>query len=360
MPTPRVPPLVLPMWAGTPPGVTAPEAVTPFADPALAAAEQQWVTAAHDRTLHWWLTWWPLAVAVLLGGRAAYRAFLDATETPPPTADLATAGVGAAWRTRDPRRIHRVVPWPGAVPPPRRRLDRDPVVWVPDRVLVPVGAGAAETPVPGRVVPPRAPAGTAERPPGTRQPAETAVGPLPAPRHPTWAPHEDEHGRRAARDWAAESAAIRMREWADGMRDDVRARVVMAVRLRMTPAQLAADLAARWGHTHADVARIAATELTSAAAAAFLMRRPAGSWVWVPPIGDGKVCDQCKTRLERHWFQTLPVAPAHPTGVEWYEWLWPAKPWQAPDGRRVPAIPQHPWCRHRLEGGVVLNPTTRR
>ena len=346
MARPVTPPLVLPMWAGAPPGVTAPEAVTPFAHPVLADAEQQWIATAHDRTLHWWLSWWPLAVALLLGGRQAYQAFLQATETPPPLADVARAALRAA-TTAPPSRPRRVVPWPGAVPPTRRRTDRDPALWTPDATARVLPETEPVRPEAGRVTPPHG---------GPRVPLTVvpAIGPPPlgsaqrALRRPL--SHRD---RQAAWDLTAETAALRIVEWADGMRDDVRLRVVMAVRLRMTPAQLASDLEQRWGHTHANIARIAVTELTSAYVGAQLMRRPVGSWVWIPPIGDGKVCAWCKARLERHWFQTLPVAPTHPTGVEWGEWLWPAKSWQTPDGRRVPALPAHPWCRHTFEGGVI-------
>lgn len=154
--------------------------------------------------------------------------------------------------------------------------------------------------------------------------------------------------RRRAEWLARQSAGAKMREWADGLRDDVRWQVVDAVRRGTTAADLATTLADRWRIHGVDFLRIAATELASAYHDGLLASLPAGSRVYVPPVGDVKVCAACQRLLEGRTFRVSPHPLAHPTAQEGRTMLWPGKS----NAGRAPAdwwpcLPAHCWCRHR-------------
>ena len=152
-------------------------------------------------------------------------------------------------------------------------------------------------------------------------------------------------------EWLArQSAASKMREWADGMRQDVRWQVVQAIREGATTETLRQRLETRWERYGQNFALIAQTELALAYNGGYLLSLPEHSYVYVPPIGDGRVCQKCKTLLEGRVFEVLHEAPEHPAKLDWETKIWPGKPGKRPDtGQDVPTVPMHPGCRHRAQ-----------
>lgn len=150
-----------------------------------------------------------------------------------------------------------------------------------------------------------------------------------------------------ARWFARTSSVLKMREWASGMREDVRFQTVEALREGLGAKQLAARLEARWDHYGQDFGMIAVTELNFAFNAGMLLTLPAGSYVTVPPINDDRVCGHCKELLENKIFEVLHAAPENPTRMELETCVWPGK---SNYGRKVkdyvPCVPLHPNCRH--------------
>jgi hypothetical protein len=159
----------------------------------------------------------------------------------------------------------------------------------------------------------------------------------------------DEQERAA---WLAEIVAgAKMREWADGLKDDVRWQVGRAVKEGWTAKDLATGLADRWRIAGVNWQRIAVTELSEAYHAGLLNAVVPGQWGYVHPIGDAKVCAACKKLLEHHVFRLYPHAPAKPTRADWQGALWPGKGF-INLGRKqkdwVAAVPLHVQCRHLL------------
>jgi len=148
-------------------------------------------------------------------------------------------------------------------------------------------------------------------------------------------------------EWIArQSAASKMREWAGGMREDVRWQVVQAIRESITANELAERLEQRWAHYGQHFQTIAATEMSMAYNDATLTML-AGKHVVVPVIGDGKVCSACKHLLEGKVFYVSPVKIENPTKQQREQYLWPGK---SNVGRKredwIPCLPLHPKCRH--------------
>lgn len=149
--------------------------------------------------------------------------------------------------------------------------------------------------------------------------------------------------------YARTSAALKMREWADGMRDDVRWQVVRAIQEGVSPDVLAQRLEARWEHYGQNFQMIAVTELNDAFNSGYLLSLPEGSYVTVPPINDDRVCPACKELLEGKVFEVLHHPPVHLTRQVLETALWPGK---SNIGRKredwVPCVGLHPNCRHRV------------
>lgn len=171
-------------------------------------------------------------------------------------------------------------------------------------------------------------------------------------------PHlTDAQRERAA--WMAEiTAAAKMREWVDGLKDDVRWQVVRAVKAQWTPIQLAEELSKRWGKAGADWNRIAVTELSGAYHDGLLSHVVPGAVGFIARIHDAKVCMPCRRLLENRYFRLYPTTPLHPTQADWEGALWPGKSNVGrPAKEWVPCLPLHPHCRHLL---TVAPPTRKK
>ena len=151
-------------------------------------------------------------------------------------------------------------------------------------------------------------------------------------------------------EWLArQSAGAKMREWASGMREDVRWQVVQAIREGATANNLRQRLENRWANYGQHFALIAQTELALAYNGGYLLSVPEHSYVTIPAIEDARVCEHCRHLLEGKVFEVLHEVPEHPAKLDWETKIWPGKPGKRPDtGEAVPAIPQHPGCRHRV------------
>lgn len=151
---------------------------------------------------------------------------------------------------------------------------------------------------------------------------------------------------KAAEWMARQSAASKMREWADGMREDVRWQTVQAIREGITADALAKRLEERWDHHGQHFQLIAVTEMASAYNDAMLYHL-AGQHVVIPVIGDDKVCKECKKLLEGKVFYVSPTPLDNPTKREREQYLWVGK---SNIGRSAkdyqPCLPLHPRCRH--------------
>ncbi len=159
--------------------------------------------------------------------------------------------------------------------------------------------------------------------------------------------YQDRVFKRSIAAWIArQSAASKMREWAEGMREDVRWQVVQAIRDGITAEELEQRLNQRWDNYGQHFRTIAATELAMAYNDASLVLM-AGKHVVIPPIGDEKVCKECKYWLEGKVFYVSPVPIENPTKQQLEQYLWPGK---SNVGRKqedwVPCLPLHPNCRH--------------
>lgn len=159
---------------------------------------------------------------------------------------------------------------------------------------------------------------------------------------PTQVPAPRKHAEWLAR----QSAASKMKEWAEGMREDVRWQVVQAIRDGASAELLEKRLAEKWKDTGAHLRTIAATELAIAYNDASLVLL-AGKHVVVPPIGDDKVCKSCKRWLEGKVFYVSPNPIDAPNKQQNEQYLWVGK---SNIGRKqadwVPCLPLHPNCRH--------------
>jgi len=156
-------------------------------------------------------------------------------------------------------------------------------------------------------------------------------------------------------EWMArQSAGSKMREWAEGMREDVRWHVVQAIREGWDIEQLADTLSGRWDNYGQHFQTIAVTEMSMAYNNAMLVHL-AGQHVVVPVIGDDKVCNECKHLLEGKVFYVNPTPIENPTKQEANQYMWAGK---SNVGRKKvdwwACTPLHPRCRHilvRYRGG---------
>ena len=286
----------------------------PFPDAALDGEERRAVRQADHRSRLWLLGLWPLLLA-LMASRMSRRTLERVMQDPGPDASEALdVAVQMAWSLGRAR----------AQSPPARP-DHPGVIDPGDRVDLrlpdPLFPGVPRLPPPSRI-PPLSPDGTPQ-------------GPMPR------------SGAAEAEGWARTSAALKMREWAAGMRDDVRWQTAEAVRQGAGADELARRLTERWARHGQDFHLIAVTELADAHASGMLWALDVGSYVTVPPIGDARVCAECRELLESRVFEVLHSAPPHPTRFERETCVWPGK---SNVGREkadwVPCITLHPRCRH--------------
>ncbi|MFX4303000.1 hypothetical protein ACOJUR_12210 [Alicyclobacillus tolerans] len=160
-------------------------------------------------------------------------------------------------------------------------------------------------------------------------------------------------------EWMArQSAASKMREWAEGMREDVRWQVVQAIREGLTPADLANRLEERWDRYGQNFQMIAVTEMSMAYNDAVLDALK-DDYVVIPPMNDDKVCRYCARLLEGKVFWVSPHPIPNATKQENEQYMWVGK---SNVGRKqkdwIPCVPLHPNCRHilvRYRGGNPYN-----
>ncbi len=307
------------------------EARMPFADATLAAVEDQVVQATRHRVRHWALALMPWIAWSLTRQWNPDR--LAAWERKTTLPDTILAPWTTAWQ-------HAWVAGEAQA--------RTPAL----RVIRPVPSGTS--PEPRRDASERhaTPATTAPTASGPKPPQEP---PLPAP-----IPLLPAQQRKEAQWIAEQTAALQMREWADGMQADVRAQVVRAVQERLTVQALEARLADRWRVHGVNFRRIAVTELNAAYTHGMLLALPEYTTVYVAPIGDNRVCRECHRLLEGKYFTVLHAPPIHPTKHDRETCLWPAKTNRGKDRRDWdPCIPCHPFCRHTA-GPVTQSSVGRR
>ncbi|MCL8207212.1 MAG: hypothetical protein K6V97_03940 [Actinomycetia bacterium] len=152
------------------------------------------------------------------------------------------------------------------------------------------------------------------------------------------------------------------RLWIDGWAEAQRAwdhAVLEALRAGADRADLRRVAADLWRRQGVAWRRRIVTELSRAYQTGLLTALPGPAWGYVAPIGDARVCARCHRLLEGRWFRLLPAPPRAPTRTEWLTAFWPGKPaqWQ---GRDVPALPQHPFCRHLIQRIRFQPPPERR
>lgn len=317
-------PLILPGWVDVRDPATVPahgvsEAYIPFAHETLADVEQAQLHATQHHWGMWLLVLWPWV-----------------------------AGSLAVWTPT------KQAQWD-------RRIDQAPVIVQPwqDAVRIVTEAGQEAARAPERqhsgwdVVRLPSPDGA----PGTAPGGESPTVPTP-PRSRGFRPPASHRGRALMPDeqaraaWLAEVVAgAKMREWADGLKDDVRWQVVRAVKEGWAAKALAVVLADRWRIAGVNWQRIAVTELSEAYHAGLLNATQWGQQGYVHPIGDAKVCAACKRLLEYKVFRLYPYAPARPTKADWQGALWPGKGFVnvgKPQKEWVPMVGLHPNCRHLL------------
>ena len=179
-----------------------------------------------------------------------------------------------------------------------------------------------------------------------KQPSKGPSIELPKPPKPVRLVPNKQQTRLQAEWLARQSAASKMREWASGMKEDVRWQVVQAIRDGADASKLEDRLRERWSDYGSRLRTIAATELAIAFNDATLTLL-AGKHVVIPPIGDEKVCKSCAHWLEGRVFYVSPKAIENPTKQELEQYLWPGKSnigRKQPDWK--PALPMHPNCRH--------------
>lgn len=160
-------------------------------------------------------------------------------------------------------------------------------------------------------------------------------------------PPLNEEPHKESVEWAAEqSAGNRMKNWAYGMREDVKWQVLQALREGISADELAKRLEARWDKYGQDFQLIAVTEMNIAYNDACL-NEWSGKHVVIPTIGDDKVCHDCKKLLEGKVFYVSPAIILNPTKLQAHQYLWIGK---SNVGRKKsdwwPCLPLHPRCRH--------------
>ena len=292
----------------------------PFADPALDAAERQALRAADQRSRMWLLGLFPILLAVLasrMSRRSVERMMDDAG---PDAAEPLDVTIQVAWAIGEAR----------AQSPPARPMTPgriEPGARVPLDIPEPMFP-ESPPPTPPIQPPPLAPDGAPEGMP--RFPASVS------PR-----------GAAQAEGWARMSAALKMREWAAGMREDVRWQTADAVRQGVGPEELARRLRERWAQHGQNFHLIAITELADAFSSGMLWSLDVGSYVTVPPIGDARVCPECRELLESRVFEVRHSAPRNPSRFDLETTVWPGKSNVGRDKADwVPCITLHPRCRH--------------
>ena len=302
------------------------EYLHPFEDPELNEAEQDALDEADERSRRWMRDVW-MVIAGLIGtglSVAGLARLLRETSQPPSMEQVARDIVRRAFEAGGKAAQRPAV----RAEEPAKPGERAKIVLIP--------------PFPKEQEPP----GKPPAPPGGRPPGEPPREPPRGGGEERWRPPRGYVRAQAA--WYARIAATeKMREWANGMRDDVRWQTVQAIREGVGADELARRLSQRWAHHGQNFHMIAVTELGDAYASGMLLAMPDHGYVTVLPIGDARVCDDCKELLESKVFEVLHQAPRNPSRLTEETCVWPGKSNVGrPRGQWVPCITLHPRCRH--------------
>lgn len=145
------------------------------------------------------------------------------------------------------------------------------------------------------------------------------------------------------------SSTLKLLQWANSFRDDIRWQISEGMREGITKEQLSKRLEERWEKHGQHFTQIVVTEINTMFNSSYLLALPEYSYVTVPPINDNKVCKYCKRLLEGKTFKVLHEAPENPTREQLEGYMWPGKSViGVPQTKWFPAVPQHSSCRHRL------------
>lgn len=292
------------------------EAQMPFADATLAAAEDTVVRQTQSRVRTWAMALMPW-IAWSLGRRwdaDRLAAWERKTTLPPQLTAPWEAAWQSAWTAGETAALHPVL---APIPLRPRQTHAEAPQQAPKANPGVPSSGLPKPPSRGRGKPP--------------------IPLLPAQQ------------RKEAAWIAQQTAALQMREWAAGMQADVRLQVVRAVQERLTAAELERRLADRWRVHGVNFRQIAVTELNAAYNAGMLLALPEHATVYIAPIGDDRVCRECKRLLEGNYFTVLHQPPLHPTKYERETCVWPAKTNRGKDRKDWdPCAPLHVLCRHQF------------
>ncbi|MGB9660666.1 MAG: hypothetical protein ACPL5F_01440 [Moorellaceae bacterium] len=144
---------------------------------------------------------------------------------------------------------------------------------------------------------------------------------------------------KEAAEWAARAAALKITQWANAIRDEIRWEVAQAIRKRLTPKQLEQVLHDRFGQYAADLRRVAITELNDAYHTGYLLNIPEGTVVRGVSAPDA--CSFCLENINGKEYIV-----SHKPEEDAWKYIWPGK---TNFGRKrqdwVPTIPVHPNCR---------------
>ena len=305
----------------------------PFQDADLDAAEYDALREADHESRSWLRRLWPILALVAGTGMtvSVLARLLRETEQAPATDEIAREMVRRAFEAAEKAALRPAVTGVGPLGPGGPVKPGDTV-----KIITPPFPPAPTPPVPGV---PGGPGGPTVPPGGPRGPS----GP-----EPPGPPQPSRRQQRLQAEWYARTAAaLKMREWATGMRDDVRWQTVQALREGVGADELARRLSKRWGSHGQNFHMIAVTELGDAYAAGMLLSMPEHGFVTVLPIGDSRVCEECKELLESKVFEVLHRAPVNPSRFILETAVWPGKSNVGRDRDRwVPCITLHPRCRH--------------
>lgn len=146
---------------------------------------------------------------------------------------------------------------------------------------------------------------------------------------------------KEAAKWATRAAGLKLTQWADTIRNELRWEVAQAIRKRLTPKQLEQILHDRFEQYAADLRRVAITELNDAYQTGYLLTMKPG--VVVEGVSAPDACSFCQEHINGKRYVV-----SHKSEVDEWKYVWPGK---TNFGRKrqdwVPTIPSHPLCRCR-------------
>jgi hypothetical protein len=152
-----------------------------------------------------------------------------------------------------------------------------------------------------------------------------------------------EEEKEAAK-WAEKAAALKITQWADTIRDEIRWTVAESIRKKLQPWQLQQILWDKFKQYATDLRRVAITELHDSYITGKIMSWPEGTIV--EGVSAPGACSFCKTHINGKRFKIVHTPPANPTEEDYKTLMWPGK---TNFGRKradwIPTVPSHVNCR---------------